>query len=212
MSKRYSNDSQTTLSMVPASKYVPASEYDPYAKYDADPSLANTNKNTVANNRTACDTTGLRKKSVMLKYFKKYGGEYTGDEIKLQHVFPPELFVGGRPLHSIEVTFKFKDQNWGNHKGNVYIVEVHKGLGKNGRPQQSMGRILVTSPHAPHGPSSRPCKLVYYPEEQEQGMAYGLSYKVGAGGGHFLSVKNIVVTTYTYETAAYEAREPMRKA
>ena len=73
MSKRYSNDSQTTLGMVPASEYVSASEYDPYAQYDADPSLANTNKNTVANNATVSDTTGLRKKSVMLKYFKKYG-------------------------------------------------------------------------------------------------------------------------------------------
>ena len=133
-----------------------------------------------------------------MKNFRKHGDYYAGDEIRVRKEFPPSIFEG--TLHSIQVTFKFKDQGWGNYKGNVYIGEL--------RNDGSIAGILVSSPTAPHG-KSKECKLVYYPEQQ--GLTYGLCYKVGGGGGHWLSVKEIIVTTFTYRNEELELKESMRK-
>lgn len=106
------------------------------------------------------------------------GAYYTGDR---EHPFAwiPRL---SRRVHSISITFRWRDQGWGNRKGRVWII----GRPSDGRPAANDkrfhgGRIVCESPLAPHDVSAQ--KLSFLTLE---GEIYQMWYRAGAGGGHQL--------------------------
>ncbi|CAB9503291.1 expressed unknown protein [Seminavis robusta] len=82
-----------------------------------------------------------------------------------------------RPIHSVQVSFRWKDQGWGNQKGMVRVVAVNA----NNNRQVSCTGI------APHEEAAQK-SMCFVPVA---GTEYFLQVRVGHGGGHSLHLKNI---------------------
>ena len=119
---------------------------------------------------------------------------YTGrDEIQYGTTVTPFRF--SNLIRSINVTFDYKDQAWGNRKGYVYITEKDLYQENN---NQEIGTIIATSPLAEHHITK--CTLSFNPRNDK---TYHLYCKVGGGGGHMLYVHNIEVKAFVYLSSAH---------
>jgi len=114
-----------------------------------------------------------------------------GDEIIHWVTLTPFLFPN--LIHTIHVTFDFRDQGWGNRKGVIYIMEEkYVGHGHNSGCIDK-GTIIAMSPTAEHHETK--CSLSFKPKK---GFIYNLCYKVGGGGGHELHVRNMKVESFVH--------------
>ena len=118
------------------------------------------------------------------------GRPNTGDIPRCGPKIP--LVYGARRTHSVEIQCKWKDQGWGNRKGQLFIVgqpeSLHPGLA-NGYLAFANGYKVCTSPIADH--VSTNLFMSFMPRE---GMYYCVWYVVGGGGGHELKVSDLKVT------------------
>jgi hypothetical protein len=101
-------------------------------------------------------------------------GAVVGGDTPRRYLTIP-LMVKNR-IHTVMLQGRFKDQGWGNQKGCLYIVAT----------SSSGSRIVVETPLASHTNSRFSLKFSIADDE-----TYSLWYKVGAGGGHALSVYNL---------------------
>ena len=113
------------------------------------------------------------------------GAYDSGDKVREWVELSPFLFLSY--IHTVKLSFKYKDQGWGNRKGYVYIKEI-------GNNQDT---FIAKSPLAQH--SETECELSFKPKK---GLSYFLFYKVGGGGGHELFVNDIKLQSYVYCAAA----------
>mmetsp|Transcript_4197 Transcript_4197/g.6367 ORF Transcript_4197/g.6367 Transcript_4197/m.6367 type:complete len:267 (-) Transcript_4197:192-992(-) len=87
-------------------------------------------------------------------------------------------------VHSVRLNALWKDQGWGNRKGQVAITSsIH----------DSNPDIVVASGIAPH--RAKRLKLEF---KVQPGRDYYLMYKVGGGGGHELIVKDVKLSFLIY--------------
>jgi len=102
-------------------------------------------------------------------------------------------------IHSVKLSFAFKDQGWGNRKGQIYIIEKQEGEEEKKvhvhylTSDNNLGRIIQTSPLAEHHLTN--CELVFKPQS---GCMYDFCYKVGGGGGHSISVIDIRLKSFVH--------------
>ncbi|CAB9505710.1 expressed unknown protein [Seminavis robusta] len=101
-----------------------------------------------------------------------------GYAAKLQSV----ATFANRPIHSVQVSFRWRDQGWGNQKGMARIVAVNA---------DNTSHCQVSCTHsagiAPHEETEQK-SMCFMPLA---GMEYFLQVRVGGGGGHSLHLKNI---------------------
>lgn len=116
--------------------------------------------------------------------FNEDGDYHNGDNIHLKETFASFLSQG--LIHSVKLSFRYKDQGWGNRKGRVHITERNAG-------DENIGRIVKSSPIAKH--HEEKCELVF---RSKRGFSYGLCYQVGGGGGHKLFVRDIKLESYVH--------------
>jgi hypothetical protein len=119
-------------------------------------------------------------------------GDYrTGDRMRLWTKLPSPILQTS--THTVKVTCSFKDQGWGNRKGNLFITEFDNDR----EGDDAIGQTIVTSPRAEHHETF--CELEFSPKI---GVTYALTYRVGGGGGHELYARSLKVVSYVHSAAA----------
>lgn len=101
-----------------------------------------------------------------------------------------------RRVHSVTVVVRWRDQGWGNQKGQIRIVA------RRTTPRHPVdsdapfhgGKSVAESPIAEH--TTTECRLMFVPI---QGRAYQLYYRVGGGGGHSLQFFSARVYTTVFD-------------
>ena len=98
--------------------------------------------------------------------------------------------------HSVCLSIDWKDQGWGNRKGEVFVVAEEVGTSSDYDYREEFGgrRVVYRSPIAPH--HLQQLTITFKPKEHE---AYHLHYKVGGGGGHSLHLSNITVQFLVFD-------------
>jgi len=132
------------------------------------------------------------------------GDRVNGDDPVKSSYRIPVLQSG--PIHSAVLNFRWRDQGWGNSKGQLYIVaselqqdeeltDNNNNNNNNNLPFRG-GRVVCTTELAPHvlGPNT----LTFVPRESE---TYALWYKCGAGGGHQMHVEDLTLTCFVFDDA-----------
>jgi hypothetical protein len=161
-----------------------------------------------------------------LPWFRQLGwpGHPTeGERRHNSHLVVPLIMLPDR-LHSIRLEFSWKDQGWGNQKGQIYIVG-RPVTAKNKNKQKEQGenagsidsnahpadrtddwstdcRIVYESSKAPH--AFEKLVLWFTPRVDEY---YSLWYKVGSGGGHTLSLRDGFVSYLLHDNADRSYRQ-----
>jgi len=131
-------------------------------------------------------------------------------------------------LHSVKLSFSFKDQGWGNRKGQIYVIEKQEDQEEEVQQQLTctqccfrraslavndnddddiLGRIIQRSPIAEHHVTK--CELLFRPEP---GFSYGFCYKVGGGGGHSLTMTDIKLKSFVHSACIPLANMLMDKS
>jgi len=114
------------------------------------------------------------------------GDYHSGDSTIMWFKIP---LLQANKIHSIFFNCKWNDQGWGNRKGRLVITEGFvEGQGVKNHP------IVATSPIAAH--HETPLRLCF---QAELGRKYYVWYKVGGGGGHTLSVRQIRISMAIYD-------------
>ncbi len=119
------------------------------------------------------------------------GDVRSGDKVKYWTTLTPFLFPS--LIHTVKLAFDYRDQGWGNRKGNIYITETSQNMNQ----EDDIGTIVAKSPTAEHIESR--CVLKFKPKI---GSNYNLYYRVGGGGGHELFVRNVKVESFVHCAAA----------
>lgn len=118
-----------------------------------------------------------------------------GDEV-LPWVRIPCL---SRRVHSITVTFHWRDQGWGHRKGQIFIVGSQRQAPADPSLPFQGGRVVCASSMAPHLEES--CKLTFSTCSME-GETYQMWYRVGGGGGHQLLLSDGRIHTVIFDDEA----------
>lgn len=112
------------------------------------------------------------------------GGYVDGDQERIWFRFMPLLLKN--QIHTVQFTCIFRDQGWGNQKGQLYIREDKNR-------NNYLGDIIARSPIAKHDETI--LKLSFQPKPDKN---YTMCYTVGGGGGHELFVKNPCIRQLLY--------------
>jgi hypothetical protein len=127
---------------------------------------------------------------VVLPELIEYGHWQTGDDV-IRSIRLPVL---QRRVHSLTLSFWWRDQGQGNRKCQVWIA---------GRPTSQPiqpdhpfqgGKVVCESPLAAHILEQH--KMTFVPIE---GQVYHLFYRVGSGGGHQLRIENGMLHTIIFD-------------
>ncbi len=97
------------------------------------------------------------------------------------------------------VTFRWRDQGWGHHKGQIFIVGRSRQVPPDPSRPFHGGRVVCTSSLAPH--QEETCKLTFSTCSME-GETYQMWYKVGGGGGHQLLLSDGRIHTVLFDDEA----------
>jgi hypothetical protein len=115
---------------------------------------------------------------------KSFVGEYTAGNHYVQWFRLPIPLQ--RRVHSVTLSLQWRDQGWGNRKGQVKIV----GRRTTQEHQDPLhgGEIVSHSPIAEHAVTN--CKLTFVPKKDH---IYYVFYRVGGGGGHQLHFDSVTL-------------------
>lgn len=119
-------------------------------------------------------------------------GDYD-DGDRPRHLFRLPLF--NRRAHSVAISFQWRDQGWGNQKGEVFITE--NGQDNVIQHDQFLGggTVIYRSPApAPH--QLEPVRIEFSPSD---GRWYHFWYKAGGGGGHSLFLQQGFLRTIIFD-------------
>lgn len=128
---------------------------------------------------------------IKINDIRENGDSRTGDSVRLWTKLPPIILQTS--THTVKLTCSFKDQGWGNRKGNLFITEFQNDR----EGDQALGKKIATSPTAGHQWTS--CGLIFKPKI---GITYAFAYKVGGGGGHELHTRDLKLESYVHSAAA----------
>lgn len=122
-------------------------------------------------------------------------GPHGGDHKKRSHPIIIPRIPQGWCLHSVTISYSWRDQGWGNRKGRFWVVARNQDRDTIDRHSEWCGgfgegneEVCVTPHAAPHALESG--KLVFVPVP---GKEYHLWHVVGGGGGHQLVVQDLQV-------------------
>jgi hypothetical protein len=101
------------------------------------------------------------------------------------HRCGPAIPIQVAHTHSIIILCRWRDQGWGNQKGQLFIVGRDR---ENYENEFSSGRVVVESSVAPH--EEAPLRLTFRPRPGEQ---YHLWYQIGGGSHHTLDITSDVM-------------------
>jgi hypothetical protein len=121
------------------------------------------------------------------------GDFLTGDHPQLGANIP--IFFGNS-VHSIILTCRWRDQGWGNRKGQLFVLGFPDNE-INHDPNNlsfSDGRLVYRSPIAPH--EEERLKFSFNPRRNE---IYYVWFKAGGGGGHEIRIRNLLVHTAVFD-------------
>jgi hypothetical protein len=93
-----------------------------------------------------------------------------------------------RRVHSVTLSLQWRDQGWGNRKGQIRIVGRRTTQPVDLNHPFHGGKIVSTSPIAEHDVTN--CKLTFVPKE---GHVYHVFYRAGGGGGHQLHLESVTL-------------------
>ena len=129
--------------------------------------------------RSSLALSSLEPNLVLFERIARIGEIDTGDNPRRGFRFP----LWNRRVHSVSVTFLWRDQGWGNSKGQIFVVESKKtaqqDTGTTTEDQFGGGRVIFQSGIAPH--AEERLQIEFCPSDGKQ---YYLWYKAGGGGGH----------------------------
>ncbi|OEU11351.1 hypothetical protein FRACYDRAFT_245705 [Fragilariopsis cylindrus CCMP1102] len=92
-------------------------------------------------------------------------------------------------IHSVKLSCIYRDQGWGNRKGQIYITEKsNQELQQSERDYKDVGRIIAESPLAEHHETK--CELIFKPKP---GFMYCLCYRF-----HTLIVRDIKLESFIH--------------
>jgi hypothetical protein len=142
------------------------------------------------------------------------------DKIHLKQIIGLSFYFSNL-IHSVKFSCYYKDQGWGNRKGNIFITEkpnqeqhkdekdqeqkrrccslrrvdddIHDDDEEGNNSDDDIGRIIAKSPLAEHHETK--CELIFRPKP---GFTYCLCYKVGGGGGHCINVRDIKLESFVH--------------
>jgi hypothetical protein len=120
------------------------------------------------------------------------GDVLTGDHPQRGAKIP--IFFGSS-VHSVILTCQWRDQGWGNRKGELFVLGFPDN--KNHDPNNfsfSGGRLVCRSQIAPH--LEEHLKFSFNPRRNE---IYYIWFKIGGGGGHELRLRNLRVHTTVFD-------------
>lgn len=128
-----------------------------------------------------------------LQKFHAIGDYYTGDVIRRWIVIDSLLFP--TQVHTVLFTCEYKDQGWGNRKGNVYITELPNDTDYPVDEDDTFigSNIVAQSDTAEHTISFLCLKF-----KPKPGVRYAICYKVGGGGGHELHIVDPMLKAFIY--------------
>jgi hypothetical protein len=135
---------------------------------------------------------------------KRWNGDSVHGESP-QKAFP--IPIPSTPLlHSVQLSFHWKDQGWGHQKGNVWIVESESETENDDTKKQQQqrfhgGRVVYASPVvAPHHFQPLVISIrVKQKQKVQPQYQYHLWIKAGGGGGHSLTLQNIKLSAIVFD-------------
>jgi hypothetical protein len=123
----------------------------------------------------------LRTTSV-IRFLKKYARADRTDAIQYATEIP---ILPDMPIHTLFISMIWRDQGWGNKKGQVLVISKSK---------EGIIRVVYTSKVAPH--SRQKLRIGIHPKDDE---TYHLCYKVGDSGGHEMNLCGIRLIALVYD-------------
>jgi hypothetical protein len=127
---------------------------------------------------------------IVLPELVEYGHWQTGDDV-IRSIRLPVL---QRRVHSLTLSFWWRDQGQGHRKGQVWIAG--RPTSQPIQPDHSFqgGKVVCESPLAAHILEQH--KMTFVPIE---GQVYHFFYRVGGGGGHQLRIENGMLHTIIFD-------------
>jgi hypothetical protein len=114
-----------------------------------------------------------------------------------------------RRVHSLSLGLRWRDQGWGNRKGQVFVTAISASTVSQRRDAFEDGRIVFESDIAPHEQSA--LRINFVPIDSD---IYYFWYKAGGGGGHSLHLSDgnlrTVIFDDEHQTIAHSYRNLTR--
>jgi hypothetical protein len=120
------------------------------------------------------------------------GDSLTGDHPLCGRKIP--IFFGSS-IHSIILTCRWRDQGWGNRKGQLFVLGFPDS--ENRDPDNlsfSDGRLAYRSQIAPHAE-----ERLKFSFKRRRNEIYYIWFKAGGGGGHELQIADLIVHTAVFD-------------
>jgi hypothetical protein len=126
----------------------------------------------------------------------EYPGLYANGDTPVIVETPLPVWNSGHvKLHSVTLDLSWKDQGWGNHKGELFLVAHADGAEPDPSARFRGGRLVWATDHAaPH--QLEALRVTFCPREDE---TYCIWYKAGGGGGHTLLIQNLAVSMTIFD-------------
>lgn len=119
-----------------------------------------------------------------------FGNIETGDK-EAKSVRLPILH---RRIHSLTLCIRWRDQGFGNRKGQVWIVGRPTNVPFDEDVSFHGGTVVCESPLAEH--TMQNYRMTFVPQ---QGHVYHLFYRIGSGGGHALQMERGILYTSIFD-------------
>jgi hypothetical protein len=144
--------------------------------------------------RTTLSLSALHAPEPLLRESSWYGGSGETGNTPRRSAWIPILFPNR--THSVVLTCQWNDQGFGNRKGAFFVVAVpaNDDLEMDNVSSIENGHIVYESPLAPHEQAPLRMSFNYSPSK-----SYYLWYRVGGGGGHRLTIRNLTVHAVIYD-------------
>lgn len=122
----------------------------------------------------------LRNSRVLFQRAQHFTGDRVNGDQQRPFVRIPCI---SRRVHSMTITFRWRDQGWGNRKGQLWVVARDRSVPIDESKPFHGGKVICESVLAPH--ETEEYRMTFLTSSMD-GEVYQLWYRAGSGGGHSL--------------------------